>query len=301
MEENAPRAIYVSAHPRDFTVSLDDGRELVIPYEWYPSLSQATAAQRNDVFIIGNGVGLYWPGIDEDLSVKGFLQKLEDLDLLVSVSEPKEWLRILGILTDDESQIILQEWFGYCMTSDTSMQKALLLVGDVGVEKDLVIDTLKSVLRLEYGDGLVDIRFKSLGGVFSLKEIEGKPVVFLSGPTGHMDADETSVGRMVSVTGEGGVTVESKGLPAVKKRIDTRFVIDTPSENKTLRTLRKYEDAIERRLITVRLDCSGKLLDKSILHMRKALEEELPQILAWSRRGYERLERAGRFTQLKEV
>lgn len=304
-QEITPRAVSVSAHPRDLSVYLDDGRTLMIPYAWYPSLSKASPEQRNGVYIIGSGTGLHWPDIDEDLSVNGIMRELEERGVLVRVPEPREWLRILGILTNEESQIILQEWFGYCLTDDTSMQKALLLVGDVGAEKDLVTDTLKSMLKLNQNMSLSslpwdDIKFSRLEGAFSLKGIEGKSVVFLTGPTGHMDVHETSVGRMVSVTGEEVVTVESKGMPAVMKKIGTRFVIDTPSEKKSLRTLRKYEDAIERRLVTVRLDCSGELLDKeSLLHMRKALEEELPQILAWSRRGYERLKKAGKFTKLK--
>ena len=40
----------------------------------YPKLQKATKEQLHQYEFIGNGTGIYWPGIDEDLSLKGFLQ-----------------------------------------------------------------------------------------------------------------------------------------------------------------------------------------------------------------------------------
>ena len=44
---------------------------------------------------------------------------------------PERWLAFLDqVFEGDQDAIgLLQEWFGYCMTADTSMQKALLLIG----------------------------------------------------------------------------------------------------------------------------------------------------------------------------
>jgi hypothetical protein len=41
---------------------------------WYPRLLRATADQRNDWELIGEGEGIHWPQIDEDLSVAGILR-----------------------------------------------------------------------------------------------------------------------------------------------------------------------------------------------------------------------------------
>ena len=38
-------------------------------------LKKATEEQLNDYRLIGKGVGLHWPQLDEDLSLKGFLQE----------------------------------------------------------------------------------------------------------------------------------------------------------------------------------------------------------------------------------
>jgi hypothetical protein len=55
-------------------VDLEDGRVLHVPLEWFPKLLQADAAQRENVRLVGHGIGLHWPDLDEDLSVAGLLQ-----------------------------------------------------------------------------------------------------------------------------------------------------------------------------------------------------------------------------------
>jgi hypothetical protein len=52
-------------------VRLADGREVVTPLWWYPSLHGATPSQRNNVELMLDGV--HWPDLDEDLSVRGML------------------------------------------------------------------------------------------------------------------------------------------------------------------------------------------------------------------------------------
>jgi hypothetical protein len=54
-------------------VALSDGRLLTFPLEWYPSLQKATQSQRANWRLLGQGEGVHWPQIDEDLSLEGFL------------------------------------------------------------------------------------------------------------------------------------------------------------------------------------------------------------------------------------
>ena len=56
------------------TFHLVDGRVISVPLVWSWRLSEATPAQRNNYEIIGDGQGVHWPGIDEDLSVEGLLK-----------------------------------------------------------------------------------------------------------------------------------------------------------------------------------------------------------------------------------
>jgi putative DNA primase/helicase len=54
-----------------------------------------------------------------------------DFEFNAAASAPAEWLRFLGSIWDGDPEAIetLQEWFGYCLTSDTRQQKILLVVG----------------------------------------------------------------------------------------------------------------------------------------------------------------------------
>jgi hypothetical protein len=54
-------------------VLLSDGRELGVPLEWFPALRDGTEAQRMNWRLIGNGIGIHWEELDEDLSVAGLL------------------------------------------------------------------------------------------------------------------------------------------------------------------------------------------------------------------------------------
>jgi len=55
------------------TFNLVDGRVVSVPLAWSWRLSEATPSQRNKFEIIGDGYGVHWPDVDEDLSVEGML------------------------------------------------------------------------------------------------------------------------------------------------------------------------------------------------------------------------------------
>ena len=54
-------------------VLLQDGRELGVPLLWFPRLRKATEEQLSNWRLIGNGIGIHWDGIDEDISVSALL------------------------------------------------------------------------------------------------------------------------------------------------------------------------------------------------------------------------------------
>ena len=54
-------------------VRLLDGREISAPLDWFPRLRNASDEQRQQWELIGQGVGIHWEGIDEDISVAGLL------------------------------------------------------------------------------------------------------------------------------------------------------------------------------------------------------------------------------------
>ena len=54
-------------------ISLEDGRELSIPIDWFPSLRDASNEQKNNWRLIGDGEGIHWEDMDEDILVEALL------------------------------------------------------------------------------------------------------------------------------------------------------------------------------------------------------------------------------------
>ena len=72
--EAIPLAQKIEFTEDDLIVSLLDGRKVTVPLVWFPRLLNATREQLNHYELLGNGEGLHWPDIDEDLSVRGLLR-----------------------------------------------------------------------------------------------------------------------------------------------------------------------------------------------------------------------------------
>jgi hypothetical protein len=64
-----PFAVDVFFIADDLVVRLADGRQVRVPLTWFPRLLRATSEQRGNWRLIGNGIGIHWPLIDEDISV----------------------------------------------------------------------------------------------------------------------------------------------------------------------------------------------------------------------------------------
>ena len=71
--ESEPLAVDVAVDETTLRVSLDDGRELAVPVEWFPRLRDASPADRANWRLIGIGEGIHWSEIDEDISVLSLL------------------------------------------------------------------------------------------------------------------------------------------------------------------------------------------------------------------------------------
>jgi len=68
-----PRIRDIKITSNTITAYLVDGRIVSVPLAWSWRLSEATPAQRAKWRIIGDGQGIHWPEIDEDISVEGML------------------------------------------------------------------------------------------------------------------------------------------------------------------------------------------------------------------------------------
>jgi len=67
------RIDHVEVTAESITAHLTDGRVISVPLAWSWRLSDATAEQRANWELIGDGYGIHWPDVDEDISADGML------------------------------------------------------------------------------------------------------------------------------------------------------------------------------------------------------------------------------------
>ena len=68
-----PRLLNAQITEDEIIAHLVDGRTIIVPLIWSWRLSEASEAQRQHFEILGDGQGIYWPDLDEDISVEGML------------------------------------------------------------------------------------------------------------------------------------------------------------------------------------------------------------------------------------
>ena len=72
------RAVEVSRTTLTFTV--EDGRSVSAPIDWYPRLAAGTVEECENWSLIGAGYGAHWPDLDEDISIEALLQGRRSLE-----------------------------------------------------------------------------------------------------------------------------------------------------------------------------------------------------------------------------
>lgn len=71
--ETRPLAQDVSFTDDELIVSLADGRRIAVPLVWFPRLANAPREKLENWELLGDGEGIHWPEVDEDISVAGLL------------------------------------------------------------------------------------------------------------------------------------------------------------------------------------------------------------------------------------
>ena len=85
--EVEPVAVEVDVTDDDLTARLADGRRIVVPLAWYPRLLDGTEAERENCQLIGEGEGIHWPDLDEDISVEGLLAGRQSAESAASLAK----------------------------------------------------------------------------------------------------------------------------------------------------------------------------------------------------------------------
>ena len=72
------------------TVRLDDGRSMSVPLAWFPRLLYGTKTERENYELIGEGEGIHWPELDEDISIEGLLAGRRSAESAISLLNWRE-------------------------------------------------------------------------------------------------------------------------------------------------------------------------------------------------------------------
>jgi putative DNA primase/helicase len=202
---------------------------------------------------------------------------------------PARWLRFLEELWPDDPESItaLQQWFGYLLAGDTSLQKMLMLVGPRRSGKGTIARVLTGLLGPHHVAGPT---LASLSSNFGLSPMIGKPVAIVS--DARIAAGQSIVvERLLSISGEDTLTVDRKYREPWTGRFPTRFVILTNE----LPRLSDSSGALASRFVT--LVTTNSFYGREDPRLTDTLLEELPGILNWSLDGLDALRAAGRFTE----
>ncbi|MCC6680722.1 MAG: hypothetical protein IT445_07450 [Phycisphaeraceae bacterium] len=207
---------------------------------------------------------------------------------------PEQWIDFLQTLFDDdmESWDLLQDWFGYCLTGDTSQQKMLLLVGPKRSGKG----TIGRVLTHLVGTGNVcGPTTTSLAGNFGLQPLIGTSLAVISDARFSGDSIHAVVERLLCISGEDTLTVDRKHMTSVTMKLPTRFVF----LSNELPRLNDASGALAGRFMILRLTQSFYGREDKALTAK--LLTELPGILNWAIEGWRRLRQRGHFVQPSSV
>ena len=133
------------------------------------------AVARNGIFDLADDSG----GMLMAPTPKLFTTNYLDYDYVPDGPEPVEWLHFLGQLwpKDPQSITLLREWFGYCLSADTSQQKILMLVGPMRSGKGTIARVLARMLGVQNVCGPT---LSSLSTNFGLWALIGKQIAIIS-------------------------------------------------------------------------------------------------------------------------
>jgi putative DNA primase/helicase len=183
----------------------------------------------------------------------------------------------------------LQDWFGYTLSSDTSQQKILFIVGPRRSGKGTIARVLTALVGR---DSVVNPTLASLQTTFGLAPLIGKPLAFITDARLGGRSDQAAITeRLLSISGEDALTIDRKHIAAWTGRLPARFAILTNE----LPRISDTSAALVGRLIVLVLVQSFFGREDPSLTAR--LLTELPGILNWALIGYRRLSERGYFMQ----
>lgn len=189
---------------------------------------------------------------------------------------------------DIQSKELLQEWFGYCLTQDTSLQKILLIVGPMRSGKGTLAKLMQAIVGLR---NYANPPTQSLAGSFGMQPLIDKSLVVIADARFRKEELTVITERLLTVSGEDEITIDRKHTSSVTTQLKARVVLMT-------NMMPHFDDAsgaITSRLLPIQLTNSFYGSEDPALLSK--LLAEMPGILNWAIEGRRRLRDRGRFVE----
>ena len=296
-----------------YSVNKRTGKMIILPFESNPATVKAAMETiRNLAHLPAATVSPSWlreqatdPPAIEILPCRSFLLHLPtesriaptpnffclnalEFDPDPNAAPPAMWFAFLHQLFDGdcESLDLLQEWFGYCLTGDTSQQKMLFMVGPRRSGKGTIARILAQIVG---GKNVCGPTTSNLAGAFGLQPLIGKTLAIVSDARFSGENIATVVERLLCISGEDTLTVDRKYLTSVTMKLSTRFMF----LSNELPRLNDASGALASRFMILRL--TESFFGKEDIALTNKLLAERPGILNWGIEGLRRLRERGHF------
>ena len=202
---------------------------------------------------------------------------------------PVKWLQFIDEVfkgDDDanEKAMLIQEWFGYCLDRSLNLHKALVLYGDGGNGKSVILDVLAAMVpnhtRLEWHE---------LNEQRNLERLAGSWVNI---------ATEISYKDNTGTTGfKKAVAMETlTANPKYKKPFDFKPYAKFAFATNGLPMVDDVSNGVFRRLMVISLNNS--FVGRENWNLTKELLDEMPGIIQWAITGLNRLHKNRAFTSV---
>jgi putative DNA primase/helicase len=248
-----------------------------------------------DLVVFSNGI------LDISQYLAGSEDALLDLtpDLFTTAALPvsydptakcPQWQAFLeSSLGDDPQKIaLLQEWMGYCITTDMSMQKMMFLRGVKRSGKGTIIRAMISLI----GDGQsVTTDYLALTGAHAMYPLMGKLGCFLPDAEAQGTNIPHGLGVLLKITGCDAVQINQKNRDQIASyKLMCRITI----ASNEFPNFPDHAGAMEARLNII--DFQRSFAGREDYHLDDKLKSELSGIAVWALEGLRRLRAQERFT-----
>jgi putative DNA primase/helicase len=202
------------------------------------------------------------------------------------------WFKTLDEIFDgDEERVdLLGEWFGYCLTTDTTLEGILLFEGPTRSGKSTILRTLAATIG---HDNCVSPSLPSLSDTFGLWPLYGKRLAYC--PDAHLgrgDAALAVLERLKCISGQDPVDIHRKHIPTITNcRLRIKFAL-------AVNELPKFGDnagALGPRVHI--MPCRNSFVGREDRQREAKLSQELPGIFNFGLEGLVRLRKQGEFTR----